>query len=186
MRYFWRSLRPSFWRCIMNAKNLVSSLIALGLIGVSVAQAGPVIGTAKARGDYSSSFGQSRSYSTRARSSSRQYAPIVRTAPPAQYRAASPPVAVAQAPAEGRRYSYSPVPSATSAPASHAPCGGAAVPAPEANRRFSYQPSTTVESAPVRTYQPSHDYNGVNRSRNGNGREQWALPKTDPRKYSNR
>lgn len=166
----------------MNAKLMFHSLLAFGLLGAAVAQAGPVIGTAKASGDYGSSFGQSRTYSSRARSGYRYSAPLVRTAPPAQYQQAHPPVAVAQAPAEGRRFSYQPAPAATAAPTASAPCGAKATTAPETGRRYSYQPEPSVESAPAQ--QPSYGQSEVNRSHSSGGRDLWLLPKTDPRKYS--
>jgi hypothetical protein len=167
----------------MYAKTL-STLMVLGLIGIGTVQAGPVIGTAKARGDYSSNLGQSRSYSSQARSSYRYATPMVRTAPPAQYRQAAPPVAVAQAPAEGRRYSYAPQ---ASQPATTAPCPAANSAAPEATRRYSYQPAPAVEPAPTHVdRQPGYVQGGGSSSRNRSGRDLWSLPKTDPRKYSSR
>lgn len=168
----------------MNAKLMIHSLLALGLLGAAVAQAGPVIGTAKARGDYSSDAGQSRSYSARARSGYRYSSPMVRTAPPAQYRSVNPPVAVAQAPVEGRRYSYQPAPAAAAAQSASTPCGVTTTAAPETGRRYSYQPEPSVQSTPA--HQPSYGHSGVNRSPSRGGRELWALPKTDPRKYSSR
>ena len=168
----------------MYAKTLLSTLVVLGLVGISTVQAGPVIGTAKARGDYSSNLGQSRSYASRSRSSYGYATPMVRTAPPAQYRQAAPPVAVAQAPVEARRYSYDPAPTAEHA--ASAPCGGVTTAAPEGARRYSYQPAPTVEPAPAVSQQPSYDHGGVSSSRNRSGRELWSLPKTDPRKYSSR
>jgi hypothetical protein len=168
----------------MNAKLMFLSLLAFGLTGAALAEAGPVIGTAKARGDYSSSFGQSRGYSSRAQSGYRYSAPIVRTAPPAQYRPANPPVVVAEAPVEARRFSYQPAPAATAAPSSSSPCDAATTVAPETGRRYSYEPAPSAQPAP--SYQPSSGHSGVNRSQSGGGRELWALPKTDPRKYSSR
>lgn len=168
----------------MNAKLMFHSVLALGLMGAALAEAGPVIGTAKARGDYSSNFGQSRGYSSRAQSGYRYSAPIVRTAPPAQYRPANPPVVVAQAPVEARRFSYQPAPAATATPSSSSPCGAATTAAPETGRRYSYQPAPSAQ--PAQSYQPSYGDSGVNRSQSRGGRDLWALPKTDPRKYSSR
>jgi len=168
----------------MYAKKLLSTLVALGLIGVSVAQAGPVIGTAKARGDYGANWGQSRSYSSRSRSSYRYAAPIVRTGQPAQYRQMAPSAVVAQAPVEGRRYSYKPTVDTESA---SAPCAAAAPAASQQTRRYSYQPSPRADVAPIQVYrQPNYGHDSANSSRNRGGRELWALPKTDPRKYSSR
>ena len=169
----------------MYAKNLLSTLMALGLIGISTAQAGPVIGTAKARGDYSPNWGQSRSYSSRGGSSYRYAMPAVRTAPPAQYRQAAPPAEVAQATTEGRRYSYQPT--VPAAPSASAPCVAVAPADPDPTRRYSYEPAPTAEPAPAQAHrQPSYGYGGVSSSRSRGGRDLWALPKTDPRKYSSR
>jgi len=168
----------------MNAKLMLHSMLALCLLGAAVAEAGPVIGTAKTRGDYSSSFGQSRSYSSHARSGYRYSSPMVRTAPPTQYRPANPPVAVAQAPAEARRYSYQPAPAATTVPTASSPCGDAATTAPETGRRYSYQPAPSVQAAPA--YQPANRQSGANRSPSRGSRDLWSLPKTDPRKYGSR
>lgn len=168
----------------MYAKMSLSMLLVLGLISVSTVQAGPVIGTAKARGDYSSNLGQSRSYASRSRSSYRYSTPMVRTAPPAQYREVAPPTAVAQAPVEARRYSYSPAPA--TAHAASAACGAVTTTAPEGTRRYSYQPAPTVEPAPAMSRQSSYGHGGGTASPNRSSRELWSLPKTDPRKYSSR
>lgn len=169
----------------MYAKKMLSTLAALGLIGISTAQAGPVIGTAKARGDYSSNWGQSRSYASRSRSPYRSATPLVRTVPPAQYRQVARPEEVAQVPTVGRRYSYKPIVAAE--PTASTPCATAAPATPDLARRYSYEPAPMAEPAPTQAYrQPSYGHGGVGSSRNQGGRDLWALPKTDPRKYSNR
>jgi hypothetical protein len=89
-----------------------------------------------------------------------------------------------EAPVEARRFSYQPAPAATAAPSSSSPCDAATTVAPETGRRYSYEPAPSAQPAP--SYQPSSVYSGVNRSQSGGGRDPWALPKTDPRKYSSR
>ena len=169
----------------MYAKKLLSTLMALGLIGISAAQAGPVIGTAKARGDYSPNWGQSRGYSSPSRSSYRYATPAVRTAPPAQYRQVAPPAQVAQATTGERRYSYKPAVAAE--PTTSAPCGTVSSATPDPARRYSYEPAPTAEPAPAQAHrQSSYGQGGVSSSRSRGGRDLWALPKTDPRKYSSR
>jgi hypothetical protein len=160
----------------MNATRIFSSAIILGMLGASLAQAAP---PAKARGDYRPNFGRIQSSSSW--SGTRYRAPVVRSAPVI----ASPaPTIVAQAPTEIRRFSYAPqAPAATSAPTVVNPCPP--VTTVESGRRFSYAPAPAVEPVPVvRSYQPA--YNRPAYRSGGGGRDLWALPKTDARKYSSR
>lgn len=163
----------------MNASRTFTSVIVFGLLGATVAQAGPVIGTAKARGDYGSNFGRVQSSSSW--SGVRYRAPVVRSAP--AYASPAPTV-VAQAPAEGRRYSYAPEGSVSPpAPVAANPCPPDAT--VESGRRYSYAPAPAVETTPaVRSYQPAYSRPAV-QSRAA-GRDLWALPKTDARKYNSR
>jgi hypothetical protein len=158
----------------MNATRILSAALLLGALGASLAHAAPAVGTAKARGDYGANFGTAPSSSGWSRT---HYVAPTRSAPAV---VAPAPTAVAQAPQEVRRFSYAPqAPAATSAPT---PCP----PATQAvsGRRYSYAPAPAVESAPVvRSYQPA--YRSSRRSTGGH-RDLWALPKTDPRKYSSR
>jgi hypothetical protein len=111
-------------------------------------------------------------------------APAARSTPTVAY---SQPSVVAQAPPEGRRFSYAP----STDQQVGGPCAAANAPstAADPNRRFSYEPApaSTVQSAPsTPVYSaPAHYSRGPSRS----GRaavELWQLPKTDPRKYGGR
>jgi hypothetical protein len=164
----------------MNARNaLILSLIVV-FTAISAAQAAPAIGTNKARGIYNSGgLPSQRIARSQYRAPTRYYrAPTAQVAPAPM---------VAQVPAEGRRFSYAPAPSA----AASVPCPPAqaatAAPAAEGDRRFSYAPvpETTVAPAPApRVYSAQPSYSGRRVTRSTVDR--WALPKTDPRKYSTR
>ncbi len=150
----------------MNAQKLLATFLALVFVGAGVAQAGPAVGTPKARGDFGA-YGATRSYA-RSGSANRYYAPapVVVNAP-----AAAPETQVAQAPAEGQRFSIAP---SADAAATTDPCPQTAA-APEAGRRYSYAPEA-AETAP-RTY--------VSRARTRvESAPLWSLPKTDPRKFN--
>jgi hypothetical protein len=86
---------------------------------------------------------------------------------------------VAQAPVEGRRFSYAP-----SGQAVTSPCPPTSV---DSGRRYSYAPSTPAivpqPSAP-RTYYSQPGYRSGRAS--GNYRGLCELPKSDPRKYNSR
>lgn len=172
----------------MNARNLFASLLALLLIGASFAEARPAVGTAKARGVYNGfsaprsgrSMARSRpTYRYRFSTPAAPSAPMIVRAPAA---AATTPQ-VAQAPAEGRRYSYAP---ATGGAVTTSSCPMATV--PQAGRRYSYAPAeTTVAPAPSyapRAYSSRPSYSG--RSRGGPTNPNFPLLKTDPRKYNTR
>ena len=121
-----------------------------------------------------------RAPAARSQPAYRYSAPVMQTAPAPM---------VAQAPEEGRRFSYSP-----SAPAATGvPCPPVAAPATtatvESARRYSYAPTTesavgpAVQPAP-RTYYSRPSYSGGSRSRSTGSN--FPLLKTDPRKYSTR
>jgi hypothetical protein len=167
----------------MNArKNLTLTLVML-LTAVSTAMAAP--GTNKARGIYNRGGWESGGSVARSQSSYSYQAPTTYSAPVVQ---ASPAPMVAQAPAEGRRFSYSPSTSAvnsTPCPQGQAHNATVAPPVPS-DRRFSYAPSAEVTAPAVPstgTYnsRPSYSVGGGSRSV-----DRWALPKTDPRKYNSR
>ena len=165
----------------MNASRMYAvSLVFVALLASAVSAA-PSVGPPKARGQFGgggwvqSGGGGGRSYAGRA-----SRAPVYRSYSPAVVQAAPAP-RVAPAPIESRRFSYAPQAVAAAA----APCPhSVAVPSTvNSGRRYSQAPSAPVaNSAPVYRQSP-----GVVRSSAGRGRvERWALPKTDPRKYSSR
>jgi hypothetical protein len=157
----------------MNARRIfgMASLIVLTIVSAAAA-AGP--GTNKSRGIYNRGGWESVGGAARQRYVQRApatyYAPIVRPTEAPQ---------VAQAPVEGRRFSYAP-----SSQAVTSPCPPTAV---DSGRRYSYAPSTPAiapqTSAPRMYYsQPSY-----RSGRGGSGyRGLWELPKADPRKYNSR
>jgi hypothetical protein len=170
----------------MKSRSLITLSIFMGALTAGSAAAAPLVGTAKARGDYrpgawrQSSSGYARSYSYRA--PARYSAPVVQSAPAPM---------VAHAPDEGRRFSYAP-----SAAASN-PCGfghgqAQAAPAPvNENRRFSYAPAPEPAAAagPVARdyYQPRYRYSRPSYSSGGRSQgpvNRAILPKTHPRKFS--
>jgi hypothetical protein len=145
----------------MSVLKISWTFLMVGLMAASVASARQPIGTAKARGDYHG-FSSSRQSSTCNGRSYRTYAPIVRTAPA--------PI-VAEAPVEGRRFSYDPSADAEQGvvePAAPIYSGSQVM---EGAERSYYSP------APQRSYRA---YSGGSRR---SDKPAWALPKTDPRKY---
>ena len=153
----------------MNARKSFALTLMLAMVAATAAQAGPTIGTPKARGVFGG-YGWTQSGPAR----SRYRAPMVYQTPAAA--AAS--VATAQAPADARRYSYAPsAPAVGVCPPVNAPT--TAVPA-EGGRRHSYAPAAEVTPAPRMYYsQPGY-------SRSGGSIDRWKLQKTDPRKYNSR
>lgn len=169
----------------MLARNLMASSLALLLLGATVADARPAIGTAKARGDYrpgaysvQRDSGYRSTYARRAPAYRSYAAPVIVGAP-----ATAPAPAVAQAPTEARRFSYAP---AAGAAVTATPCPPA-VTAPEAGRRYSYAPAE-ASAAPVttapRAYSGGPSYSP--RRSASPSRGLWSLPKTDPRKFNSR
>ncbi len=140
-------------------KSLILSAV-IGSMIASAAMAGNVIGTEKARGHIGgygwTQLHEGRHHVNRGSQAVRyQSQPMVVQSAPS-----TAPTQVAQAPAEGRRFSYAPsTDSAASAPpASIAPSG-----------------------APTRSMQPTYS-----RSTHQGHVDKWALQKTDSRKYSSR
>jgi hypothetical protein len=169
----------------MNARKLFASMLAVAVLGVSIAQAAPAIGTAKARGDYRPGA-YSAQRSSGYRSAFARRAPVYRShsAPVV----ASPSPMVAQAPAEGRRFSYAP---STGAVTTN-PCPPVAT-VPQASRRYSYAPEATVAPAPTVASAPTvtpRAYTGGSSYYRAPSRSSstplWALPKTDARKFNAR
>jgi hypothetical protein len=159
----------------MNAKRIMGLSLLIVSAMVAVAAAAP--GTNKARGIYNrggweSSGGPARHRYTQ-RAPATYHAPIVRATPAPQ---------VAQAPVEGRRFSYAPADQAVT----WSPCPP--VTSVESGRRYSYAPSTGAAVVPQasapRVYYSQPRYSTGRRSTGH--RDLWALPKTDPRKYSSR
>jgi hypothetical protein len=169
----------------MNARKTFFLSLAVALTAVSATQAGPVVGTNKARGDFSRGGWEMQSgRAARSQPAYRYSAPVYRA--PAIQTAPAP--MVAQAPEEGRRFSYAPsTPAAAGVPCPPAQAQATTV---EEARRFSYAPSTetavapSVEPAPRIYSSPRPSYSAGGRSRLSV--ERWALPKADPRKYSTR
>ncbi len=168
----------------MNARRILTLFVVLAVTAASVAQAGPAVGTNKARGIYSGggweSTGAARSR-TAYRAPARYYqAPAVVAAPAPM---------VAQAPAEGRRFSYAPSTPATSS----VPCpqgqATASAPATDGARRFSYEPEPEATVAPAPTAAPrvySSRPSTSGRSGSRSTADRFPLLKTDPRKYNTR
>jgi ribonuclease E len=145
----------------MKAKFAFALAGMVAMIAASVAAAAP-IGTAKARGDYRP-FWQSQLAPVRV--ASRGYARRATTSAVAVEAPVAAPAAqpqVAQAPAEGRRFSYEPA----QAPAAAAP-------------------ATTMPMTAAPTTAPAPRYYAprVHCSSSRTTLDRWALPKTDPRKY---
>lgn len=162
----------------MNSRRIAMLSLVIGSLAAGTAMAGPVIGTAKARGDFGS-FGRETHSVTRSRPVYSYRAPATYSAPAVQ---TAPAPMVAQAPEAGRRYSYAPA--ATGCGCPQAP---ASAPAVDSARRHSYAPTTESTVAPTmepsaRTYNARPSYSGGNRGRSTVDR--WALPKTDPRKFN--
>ena len=159
---------------MMNVRKTLVLSSVLALTAVSAVQAAP--GTNKARGVYNSGGWESGGTS-RSRSSHSYRAPVVQSAPAPM---------VAQAPEEGRRFSYAPSGSVVTG----SPCPTVQGPAPavDSGRRYSYAPEAESTVAPSvsspRTYYSRPSYSAGGRS--GGNVDRWALPKTDPRKYNSR
>ena len=156
----------------MKARRILGLSPLIMLTMVAAAAAAP--GTNKARGIYSRGGWESGGGPARHRYSQRApatyNAPIVRSVEAPQ---------VAQAPAEGRRFSYAP-----SGQVVTSPCPPATV---DSGRRYSYAPSTPAvapQSTAPRMYYSQPSYSSGRRS--SGHRDLWALPKTDPRKYNSR
>lgn len=169
----------------MNARNLIASILVITIQGVSIAAAGPTIGTAKARGDYRGFNASQSQRSMGYRRPVHQYnAPAVQSSPMIVRSQAKVKLApqVAQAPVEARRFSYAPTPE--SANVAGSPCVPSTS-APQAGRRYSYAPA---ESAAAPAVTAPRDYSGnsgysPSRSRSSTV-DRWSLPKTDPRKFN--
>lgn len=167
----------------MNSRRIAMLSLIIGSLAASTAMAGPVIGTAKARGDFGS-FGQETHGVTRSRPAYSYRAPATYSAPAVQ---TAPAPMVAQAPEAGRRFSYAPAtPSVTGSPCPQAQTHASA-PAADSARRYSYAPTTESTVAPAmepstRTYNARPSYSGGSRGRSTVDR--WALPKTDSRKFN--
>ena len=151
-------------------KGLILSAV-IGSMLASSALAGQVIGTEKARGHFGgggwTQLHEGRHHVNRGYHVVRHSAqPVVVQSTISAAPAATAPVAVAQAPAEGRRFSYAPTPAATVQPAP------ASLPA-------SAPPS--IERSTVA--QPMYSSGGHNHRQHV---DKYALQKTDPRKYSSR
>ena len=168
----------------MNARRILTLFVVLAVTAASMAQAGPGVGTNKARGIYSGGGWTSQGVA-RSQAGYRYRAPATYYQAPAVQAAPAP--MVAQAPADGRRFSYSPSAAATSS----VPCPQgqvtASAPAVDGARRFSYEPAPEATVAPAtapatRAYSSRPSYLG--RSGGRPAVERWALPKTDLRKFN--
>jgi len=146
----------------MSAWKITGMFLLAGLVVTSVASARPAMGPAKARGDYrgfssswrSPCYGYGRSYRT--------YAPAVRSTPAP---------AVAEAPAESRRFSYDPSVQAESSAVDSAAPVDSVPQAIEGGEQFD---SSSMRPRSYRAFS-----GGSSRA----AKPAWALPKTDPRKY---
>lgn len=155
----------------MNSyRGLVLSAV-IGSLLASSSLAGEVIGTEKARGHFSgggwTQLHEGRHHVDRGYRVMRHSSqPVVVQSTISAAPAATAPAAVAQAPAEGRRFSYAPTPAATVQP------GPANLPASA--------PPSIARSTVV---QPMYSNGGHSYRRHV---DKYALQKTDPRKYSSR
>jgi hypothetical protein len=145
-------------------KGLILSAV-IGSMFASSAFAGQVIGTEKARGHFGgggwTQLHEGRHHVNRGyRVVGRSEQPVVVQSAISAAPAAPAPAAVAQAPAEGRRFSYAPTPQATA----------------------SSQPATAAPSIERATVQPTYSSGHYRRAHV----DKYALQKTDPRKYSSR
>jgi hypothetical protein len=150
----------------MNATKSIAMVIALTILAPSIGLAREALGTAKARRDYSSFQLQRRTNCLIVRPQTTYYrysVPVVREVPSE---------AIAQAPAEGRRFSQAPAVESSN-PLSEA----ATVTTQPSERRYSYAPDVQTGVRPVQRYSGKVG---------GNSQPLWALPKTDPRKHSAR
>lgn len=168
----------------MLSRIYITAIAVVSLIGMSLAQAGQPIGTAKAQGKFGSFSAPQRSVA-RTYSGYRYRAPAVRSETViVQAPTAAPETAVAQAPApvaaDERRMSLDPAADekTDAAVPVTSPCPGAS---PEEGRRYSYAPEA---AGPVSGGQMQRSYAPA---RNGAvGGDLWSLPKTDPRKFNAR
>lgn len=167
----------------MNAHYLFAPFLALATLGVSIAIAGPTIGTAKARGDYRSwNATQSQRSVARSRPAYQYRAPAMQSAPvivQSQAPVSSAPQ-LAQAPEEARRFSYAPAPE--NAAVAGSPCAPTTTP-PQSGRRYSYAPAEPADAPTVSAPRAYSGNSGYTRSRS-NTVDRWSLPKTDPRKFN--
>ena len=160
----------------MNSRKIVMLSLVIGSLAAGTAMAGPVIGTAKARGDFGS-FGRETQQVTRSRAASSYRAPATYSAPAVQ---TAPAPMVAQAPEAGRRFSYAPSVTGSPCPQTQALANAPAV---ESARRYSYAPSETADAPTVSAPRAYSGNSGYTRSRS-NTVDRWSLPKTDPRKFN--
>ncbi|WP_428303653.1 hypothetical protein [Lacipirellula sp.] len=146
-------------------KGLILSAV-VGSMLASSAMAGQVIGTEKARGHFGgggwTQLHEGRHHVNHGYRVARQSSqPVVVQSAISAAPAAPAPAAVAQAPVEGRRFSYAPTPNSTALS----------------------QPATAVPSVErATTVQPMYSSGHYHRAHV----DKYALPKTDPRKYSSR
>jgi hypothetical protein len=173
----------------MNVRKTLILSFVVALAAVSAAQAGPTIGTAKARGDYRGwNTTQSQRSVTRSRPAYQYRAPAMQSSPmiartPA---AVAPAPQIAQAPVESRRFSYAPATdnAAGARVVAGSPCAPAAA-TPQSGRRFSYSPTEPSVAPAVSAPRVYSGGSGYSRSRRGSATvDRWALPKTDPRKFN--
>ena len=173
----------------MNSRKVISlsAMFALTLIGA--------MGTATAAVNNMTASGGFRPMNSgswsggRSRSANYHRAYAYRAPATVRPQIASSATQVAQAPSEGRRFSYAP----STGQAVSSGCGAAVAPSTatvtESARRFSYAPTTdgAVQAAPMApSYSsPSHGRRGMSSSRSATP-ELWSLPKTDPRKFGSR
>lgn len=164
----------------MNSRRIAMLSLVVCSLAAGTAVAGPVVGTAKARGDFGN-FGRETQHVTRSRPVYSYRAPAAYSVPAVQ---TAPAPMVAQAPEAGRRFSYAPSPTGCGCPSAQTPAGAPPV---DSARRHSYAPTTESNVAPAvepsaRTYNARPSY-----SRGSQGRattDRWSLPKTDPRKFN--
>ena len=174
----------------MDARKIFTLSLVLASSIAGAAQAGPAVGTNKALGIYNQGGWESGGMA-RSRMAYSYRAPAIYNAPAV---ASTPAPAVAQAPTEGRRFSYEPSANTGSgwtcgsAPAAPATANANATGMADANRRFSYEPApeaTAPAAQPSATTYYSRPSYSSGSARRANV-DRWALPKTDPRKYSSR
>ena len=192
----------------MNARIYLASFFVVVVLGVGITEAKPIIGTAKARGDYRGwNASQSTQSIRRSRSTHPFRSPAIQSSPtiaqspaavsPAPQVAQAQTAQVAQAPTESRRFSYAPAtdPATRAGVVGDGSSASTNVP-PQGDRRFSYAPTesavtptgaTPVLCAPLTTAPRVHSSNlGSSRSCRGTtSLDRWALPKTDSRKFNN-
>jgi hypothetical protein len=163
----------------MNSRRIAMLSLVIGSLAAGTAMAGPVIGTAKARGDFGS-FGRETQQVTRSRPAYSYRAPATYSAPAVQ---SAPAPMVAQAPEAGRRFSYAPATaSVTGSPCSQSQAHASA-PVVDSARRYSYAPSESADAPTASAPRAYSGNSGYTRSRS-NTADRWSLPKTDPRKFN--